>query len=373
MRLIFDGHGDLAYFALFYNRDVTEPVAVINEREAGMSDAFGRSCAAASLPEMRRGRVAVCQSSVTARTNREAKPTLRADLDVGTQRMAYASAQAQLAYYRVLEQQGEVKLLRTRADLDTHWERWHRAAADDLVLDLPVGIIVTMECADPIVTPAQAEAWWNDGLRSVMLAHFGHSKYAAGTGVTGPLTPRGVELLNEFQRLGMILDLSHMSDESFHEALDRFDGPVIASHNNCRALVPGDRQLSDEQIGLLVERGGVIGAVLDAWMLVPGWVHGTSSPEIVTLAAVADHIDHVCQLAGNSQHAAIGSDIGGTNHMPGDFQTTADLQKLDSILAARGYTAADIDNIFHDNWLRFFRLWLPTGADTDARAVSAVK
>ena len=94
-------------------------------------------------------------------------------------------------------------------------------------------------------------------------------------------------------------------------------------------------------------------------MLVPGWVHGKSSPENVTLAAVADHIDHVCQLAGNSLHSAIGSDVGGLNHMPSDFHTIADLQKLDSILAERGYSAADLDNIFHANWLRHFRRWLP--------------
>ena len=109
----------------------------------------------------------------------------------------------------------------------------------------------------------------------------------------------------------------------------------------------------------MIDRGGVIGAVLDAWMLVPGWVHGVSKPEEVTLSAVADHIDHVCQLAGNTQHAAIGSDIGGTNHMPVDFRTTADLQQIGPLLAERGYTPDDLDNIFHRNWLEFYRRWLP--------------
>jgi membrane dipeptidase len=216
-----------------------------------------------------------------------------------------------------------------------------------------------MECADPIVEPAQAELWWEHGLRSVMLAHFGHSVYAAGTGVTGPLTPNGIELLKEFAQLGMVLDLSHLCDQSFYQALDCFEGPVIASHNNSRALVPGDRQLSDEQVRLLIERDAVIGSVLDAWMLVPGWVHGKSSPDNLKLSAVVDHIDHVCQLAGNSRHAAIGSDVGGTNHMPSDFKTIADLQNLASILVERGYTETDIDNIFYGNWLRFFQQSLP--------------
>ena len=216
-----------------------------------------------------------------------------------------------------------------------------------------------MECADPIVEPSQAEAWWEDGLRSVMLAHFGFSHYAAGTGVNGCLTPKGVELLKAFEQVGLILDLTHLSEQSFYEALDRFNGPVIASHNNCRALVPGDRQLSDEQIQRLIERGAVIGAALDAWMLEPDWVHGESSTERVTLAMVVDHIDHVCQLAGNTLHAAIGTDTGATYHMPSDFRTTEDLRKLEQILTERGYRDTDIDNIFYANWCRFFHRWLP--------------
>lgn len=355
MRSIFDGHLDLALFALAHNRDMTEPASVSNRREQGMTDALERGRGAVSLPDMRRGGIAVCQSSLAARVNRETRPTSRLDLDFGTQAMACANAQGQLAYYRVLEEMGQVALIRTAKDLDRQWERWER----DSDSDLPVGIIVSMECADPILGPDQLESWWNGGLRSVSLTHFGYGQYAAGTGVEGPLTPRGRQLLSRLAEVGMTLDVSHLAEESFYDALDHFPGPVIASHNNCRALVPGDRQLSDRQIRLLLDRSAVIGSVLDAWMLVPGWVHGESSPENVTLAAVADHIDHVSQLAGNSLHCAIGSDVGGLNHMPSDFHTIADLQKLGPILAERGYTEADLDNIFHANWLRHFRRWLP--------------
>ena len=358
MRLIFDGHLDLALFALCHNRDQTESVAEINAREAHMTDALERGGATVSLPEMRRAGVAVCQSSIAVRANREVQPATghrRIDLDYGTQRMAYAWGQGQLAYYRILEQQGEIRLIRTASELDAHWQTWEQSGGENG----PVGVILSMECADPIVEPSQAEAWWEDGLRSVMLAHFGFSHYAAGTGVSGSLTPKGVELLKEFDRVGMILDLTHLSEQSFYEALDRFNGPVIASHNNCRALVPGDRQFSDEQVQRLIERGAVIGAALDAWMLEPDWVHGESSVERVNLGTVVDHIDHVCQLAGNTSHAAIGTDTGATYHMPSDFRTTEDLRKLEAILAERGYSGADIDNIFHANWRRFFHRWLP--------------
>jgi membrane dipeptidase len=136
----------------------------------------------------------------------------------------------------------------------------------------------------------------------------------------------------------------------------------MASHNNCRALVPADRQFSDEQLRLIIGRGAVIGVVCDAWMLQPGWTIGVTRPERLTIAALADHIDHICQLAGNTLHAGIGSDLDGgfgTEQTPNDLRTISDLQKLEPLLSARGYSDSDITNIFHGNWLRFFRRWLP--------------
>ena len=354
-RLIFDGHIDLALFALAYNRDQTESVEQINRREEGMTDSHDRERAANSLFEMRHAGVAVCVSSLAARVDPHVNPVLRVSLDFRTHRMAYANAQGQLAYYRVLEREGILKLIRTSQELTNHWRRWQRADTREE----PIGLIVAMECADPIVDPAQAESWWEDGLRTVMLAHFGKSKYACGTGSSGPLTDAGRELLKEFERIGMILDVSHLTDQSFDEALDRFSGPVIASHTNCRALVPGDRQLDDRQMKRLIERDAVIGAVMDAWMLVPGWVLGKSKPDNVKLSLVADHIDRVCQIAGDTRHAAIGTDMGGTNHMPSDLKTTADLHRIATSLEQRGYESSAIDDIFHYNWLRFFEKWLP--------------
>ena len=158
--------------------------------------------------------------------------------------------------------------------------------------------------------------------------------------------------------MGMILDVTHLSDQSFWEALDIFDGPVIASHNNCRALVPGDRQFSDEQIHALVDRDAVIGIALDTWMLYPGWVKGKTSNAVVSLGAVADQVDHVCKLAGNSRHAAIGSDLDGgygKEQCPYDLDTITDLQNVPNLLRERGYCEEDIRQIMHGNWIRLFR------------------
>jgi membrane dipeptidase len=126
--------------------------------------------------------------------------------------------------------------------------------------------------------------------------------------------------------------------------------------------VPGDRQFSDEHLRRLIEREAVIGVVCDAWMLKPGWQIGTTTPEGLTLAALVDQIDYICQMAGHARCVGIGSDLDGgygTEQTPSDLKTISDLHRLEGLLAERGYTAADVDAICHGNGLRFFRRWLP--------------
>ena len=360
MRTIFDGHLDLSWNALSWGRDITLNLDELNAGERGLTDHPSRGRATTTLPEMRKGGIAACQATLLARARPGRSPAegaSRTSLDFANQEIASATARGQLAYYELLERRGQLRMIRTAADLDRHWSDW---ASDPG--KTPIGYILAMEGADPIVDIEHAEIWWELGLRSVNLAHYGPSRYAVGTGGDGPLTPDGVRLLEKFGRLGMILDATHLSDTSFFEALDRFAGPVLASHNNCRALVPDGRQFSDEQIRLLIDRGAVIGAALDAWMLLPGWIRGQTSRESVTLEAVADHIDRICQLAGNGRHAAIGSDLDGgfgTEQVPSGLDRISELNRLDAILSARGYPSAEIDAIFHGNWLRFFREHLP--------------
>jgi membrane dipeptidase len=279
-------------------------------------------------------------------------PSKRVDLDYAEQRIAYAHAQGQLAYYRLLESEGHLRIIKTRSELTSHWDAWQKNPATT-----PLGIILGMEGADTILRPEQVNEWWNEGLRAVGPVHYGRSQYACGTSTNGPLSDAGVRLLKEFQRVGMILDVTHLCDESFSHAMEVYEGPMIASHHNCRALVPGERQLSDEQIRLLISRDAVIGTAFDAWMLYPDWKRGETDPQFVKIEDAADHIDHICQLAGTTRHCAIGSDLDGgfgTEQTPGDLNTISDLHKLESILAARGYSAVDIDGIFFGNWLRLF-------------------
>lgn len=356
--LIVDAHLDLAMNALVWNRDLLKTAYETRDLESGMT-AKGRGKGTVSIPDLRRGRIGLCFATVLGRVN----PNGGASIDFRTHEIAHAHCQGELALYRELERQGIVRLLRTGQEVADHLAQWSEMPDDTTADSAPIGIVLLMEGADPIVEPDQAEGWWNDGLRIVGLAHYGPSAYAFGTDSAGPLTEKGRRLCAEMSRLGMILDVSHLTDESFHDALDRFDGPVLASHSNCRALVPGDRQITDEMIRRLIERGAVIGSVLDAWMLEPGWIRGQTTPERVSLNDVADHIEHVCQLAGNSLHAAIGSDLDGgygTEQTPRDLDTIADLQQLPDILASRGFSQTDIANVMHGNWIRFMRMHLPS-------------
>lgn len=364
MRPIIDAHLDLSWSALSWNRDITLPISEMRARERHMTDDDARGNATVSLPEMRTARVNVSLATLLVRAKPNVVPETgrRIDLDFASLAHAHGIAVGQLAYYRELERAGHMRMLATREQLERYW----RTSFEDGQDDRPLGYILAMEGADPITSPAQAQFWWDEGLRSVMLAHYGASHYAVGTGETGPLTPAGVELLREFERLGIILDLTHTSDESFYDALERFGGPVMASHNNCRALVPGGRQFADEQIKLLAQRGAVIGVVCDAWMLHPGYVPGKTPREVARLANVADHVDHICQLTGNARHVGIGSDLDGgfgTEQSPADVETITDLHKLEQILESRGYPPGDIDQIFYGNWLRFFLQHLPSEAE----------
>jgi membrane dipeptidase len=356
--LIFDAHLDLAWNALDWNRDLLRPVSEIRkrERELGMTGK-GRGQGTVSFPELRRGGVGLFIATLLARLLR---PNLTPQIQRYEHReAAYAAAYGQMAYYRVLEQQGVLRWIKDAASLDAHVHAWNADSERE-----PLGFILSMEGADPVLSPEQVEEWFHAGLRIIGPAHYGVSPYAHGTGTEGGLFPQGPALLKEMQRVGMILDVTHLSDQCFDEALDIYGGPVLASHHNCRALTPNQRQLTDEQIKRLIQRGAVIGTALDAWMMVPGWVRGQTRPEEagVKLETMVNHIDRVCQLAGNARHAAIGTDLDGgfgREQSPYDLDTIADLRRLPELLRNRGYDEEAIAGILHGNWVRFFHQTLP--------------
>jgi membrane dipeptidase len=412
-----DAHLDLALNALEWNRDLTRPIAEIRAAEAGQRDKAGRGRGTVCLPEMRRGRVGLAVVTQIARVNRNEGHNPVAAWASPAQ--AWAMTQGQLAWYRALEEAGEIKMIASRAELETQVALWQGGAAAGSALipfgvpplggpeplkrgtpnvenhklghcpavpsaglagvppgvgsggetppepaagtaALHIGCVLSLEGADSLVTIGHLERAYAQGLRAVGLAHYGPGRYALGTNSTGGLPPLGRPLLAEMDRLGMILDVTHLSDACFWEALENFSGPVWASHHNCRALVPHQRQLADDQIRALIERDAVIGTALDGWMLVPDWVQGqtTSEERGLRLEKVVEHIDHVCQIAGNTRHTGLGSDLDGGfggEQTPCDLDTIAGVGRLCDVLRARGWSAEDITNFAHGNFLRVLR------------------
>src|SRR5436309_1482937 len=286
--LIFDVHLDLSMNALEWNRDFTRPISEIRQREKGLTDKKDRGNGTVSLPEMRRGGIGLCEATQIGRYVKPGNPLP----GWHSPEQAWAQTQGQLAWYRAMEEAGQIVQIKDAAGLEKHLQFWrnHPPANE------PIGYILSLEGADSIVTLKHLERSFAQGLRALGPAHYGPGTYAQGTDATGGLGQRGRELLKEMERLGIIFDVTHLCDESFWEALEHFHGRLWASHSNCRALVPHNRQFSDQQIKALLERGAVIGAALDAWMMPPGWIKGKTTPEDVgmKLERIVDHIDRVC-------------------------------------------------------------------------------
>ena len=349
--LCIDGHLDLAYNGLFYNRDIKRTVAEVRAWESDMSGK-GRGRNTVCLPDMRQGNIGLCFSTINARH----ATGFKTPIDFSPEG-AWAAAQGQLAFYDLLERQGVLRRIRTRGELDAHLADWERRQDT-----APIGHVLCIEGADCLLEPREVFAWWNAGLRVLSLAHYGTSKYAHGTNTEGGLFAPARELLGYMERLGVILDLTHTADGSFWEALEVFSGRVIATHNNCRALVPRQRQFSDDMIRAIAARDGVIGVALDDWMLSTEFQIANPRPELVTLATVVDHIEHICAVTGSARHVAIGTDLDGgygAEQSPSDLDTIADLQKFPALLRARGFAEASVMAFMHGNWLRLLNSALP--------------
>jgi membrane dipeptidase len=354
--LIFDGHLDLSMNALEWNRDLRWKVEEIRKSEEGMSDKPDRTKGTVSFPAMREGHVGLCMATQIARYVKPGNtiPGWKSP------EQAWAQTQGQLAWYKTMEDVGEMVQICSSSDLEKHLQQWNNPTQNT-----PIGYILSLEGADSIISMKHLEKAFSYGLRAIGPAHYGPGTYAQGTDSTGGIGNKGRILLKEMERLGIILDATHLCDESFREALDLFRGPVWASHNNCRKFVPHNRQFSDEQIVELADRGAVIGIALDAWMMVRNWVRGKSDPKEmgVSLKLMINNIDHICQLTGNSLHAGIGSDLDGafgTEQCPYDLNTISDLQKIPDMLIEAGYSDSDVQNILSKNWIRFLKKNLPS-------------
>jgi membrane dipeptidase len=357
---IFDAHLDLSMNALEWNRDLTRPIREIRERESNLSDKPDRGRGTVCLPELQRAEIGLVVATQIARYVKPTHPLP----GWHSPAQAWAMTQGQLAWYRAMEEAGLMVQIRDLAGLSRHLALWQVAEAASPATPppaaRPIGYILSLEGADSIVTLAHLERSHGEGLRALGPAHYGPGTYAFGTDSDGSIGSRGRDLLKEMDRLGIILDATHLSDTSFWEAMNAFHGPVWASHSNARSMTPHNRQFSDDQLKELFRRGAVIGAPLDAWMMIPGWERGKTTPQgtNLKLEKMVEHIDYICQLAGTTKHSGIGTDLDGgfgREQCPMDLDTIADLQRLPQMFAARGYKPSDIESILSGNFIRFLR------------------
>jgi len=352
--LIFDAHLDLAMNAIEWNRDLTRPLHEIREREMHMKDKPDRGRGTVCLPELRKGKIGLVVATQISRVTASGSSLP----GWHSPQQAWAMTQAQLAWYREMEAMGEMVQITNIKELDTHLALWNDENIDDE--KKPVGYILSLEGADSLVDISYLHRAYEYGLRAVGLSHFGPGRYAPGTKTQGSIKPLGKDLLKEMSKLNIILDVTHLTDDGFDEAMKTYRGPAWASHHNVRSLVPTQRQLTDDQIKQLLDHGAVIGGMLDCWAMDIRFIDTVSDPWQldIKLEKLIDHWDHICQIAGNSYHIAIGSDLDGifgTEQSPWDMNSIADLQKYQSLLFKRGYTQDDVENIFHKNWIRFLR------------------
>jgi membrane dipeptidase len=348
--LIFDAHLDLAMNAMEWNRDYTRPLEEIRAREAFLSDKPDRGKGLVSFEEMRKGGVGLCVGTLIARF---VKPTNNLP-GWHSPQQAWAQTQAQLAWYRAMEEAGELVQICDAKALQKHIMNWKNG-------ETAIGYILSLEGADSLYNLDALDTLYANGLRAIGPAHYGPGTYAFGTDSDGPLSLKGKELLTKMVSYQLILDVTHLSDTCFKEALEIYEGPVWASHHLCRAITPHNRQLNDFQIKQLINRNAIIGMAFDAWMIAPNWKRGHSTPHSagITLDKVIDHLDHICQLAGNANHVGIGSDLDGgfgKEQSPADMETIADLAKIPEVLIKRGYTDLEINKIMHQNWIDFLLL-----------------
>jgi len=338
--LIVDAHLDLAYNAL-RGREVTRPAAEQSPKDADGTPSVG-------LPDLRAGHVGLVCATIFC------EPAKGGHAGYTTADQARAQALAQLHWYQSQSRAGMMRLVTSPSQLPAS----PASAGGSPPYETPTNAIILMEGADPFRSPDDVPEWFAAGLRIVGLA-WKSTRMAGGTGEPGPLTPEGRDLVQALDAHRIIHDTSHLAEESFWQLLDLSAGPVMASHSNCRAIVPTDRQLSDDMIKALAKRGGVIGINFYDKFLLPPAQHKTRRAALADLVA---HVKHMCDLIGNPNHVGLGSDMDGgfgAEHIPAEIKTAADLPKIADALTAAGFNATEVDGIMGGNWLRFFRENLP--------------
>ena len=266
-----------------------------------------------------------------------AKHAMRTRFVYENEREARIMAMAEVNYYKSCD----LQLIGTKGELASYVRGWRKGQ---------VAAVLLMEGADPVETPAQLGAWTDMGVRIIGPA-WGGTRYSGGTGAPGGLTDLGVQLLKAMKRKKVILDLSHMADQSVAEAFEMWRGPIMASHSNARAIVPGDRQITDETAAEVARRGGMLG--------ISFYSHHLRASGRASLADVVRHAVHLARAAGGPERVGLGTDLdGGFDSRYAPIRDLAELKQLPAMLR-RHFSRAQVEGVMGGNWLEFLAHALP--------------
>jgi membrane dipeptidase len=387
MPIIIDAHQDIAYNALTFGRDPLRSVVETRVIEQDTPTPSRNGHSLLGWPEYQRGQVAVIFSTLFIAPKRYQAGSWEHQVFTSSEE-AHVLLDHQIEFYKRLcgDHPDAFRFILTQADLQAVMAAWEQAPAwlpapspENLSdgsehvpedeqpprskITHPVGLVLLMEGAEGIRAPEEMEEWWEKGVRIVGPVWAG-TRFCGGMYQPGGFTREGWALLDVLGSLGCTIDISHMNELSAQQALDRYEGPLIASHANARALirgVEGERHLTDNAIRRLIERDGVMGVVPFNRFLRADW-RKNDDRALVPLRMVAAQIDHICQIAGDARHAGLGTDFDGGfgwPAVPQEINTIADLQKLAPILAEYGYSDESIGDIMGSNWRRCLERILP--------------
>ncbi len=362
--MIIDSHEDIAWNIVNLNRDYTQSVEFTRQSEKDTPIPAFNGNTLLGWSEYQAAHVGIVFGTLYCSPRR---------LDNGnypvkvydTPQEAHACYREALDTYERLTDENPEKfnLIKNQADLEVHLAKLQIHESQHSSPPPPIGLVILMEGAEGVIEPAQVEDWYTWGVRLVGPAWAGN-RYCGGTREPGPLTKLGFELLEVMASFKMILDISHMDHQSARQSLDFYEEQVIASHSNAEALIKGipiNRHLKDETIEQLIERDGVMGIVPLNAFLDWDW-RSKGGRSAVTLDTIVAQIDHVCQIAGDTHHVALGTDFDGgfgVESVPSEIDSIADLPKLAPRLSEKGYNENDIERIFSGNWLRILKKNLP--------------
>jgi membrane dipeptidase len=363
--LFIDSHQDYAFNILLTKRDYRRSVAETRALDANTNYLSEVGVALLGWPEYQRANLAIFFGTLFILSAEKSTPVTK-NYTYHDFHEAGKLYQAEIDIYRQLVDQSPdmFRMITNQVDLQDQLSLWQNSPAAYPDKTNPVGIVLLMEGAEGIKSPGEMHEYYEQGLRLVGPV-WGGGRFCGSSVKPGPFTNEGKELMHVMSELNMGLDISHMDAQSGLYALEHYDGHVIATHGNALSLVPdfkSERLFSDDVIRNIIARDSVMGVMPVNFFLKANW-HSNFDRAMIPLEMLLNHIDYVCQMAGDARNVGIGTDFDGgfgLSDIPMEMDSISDIQLIAEGLKNKGYQPADVDAICYGNWQRMLERILPS-------------